>query len=102
MNAEELEMADKPEDIKARADAKLRKEQDRTREADQVHTENAASARAFDERTASLKAQRLARDAAEKRASAPTLRPSGGHAPASKKQKRAPKLIANPDEVPGG
>lgn len=95
-------MADKTDDAKARAEAKFRKEQDRTREADQVRAENAAKAVALDKKTAGLKAQRLARDAAEPQANGPTLsRPSGGHAPTSK-EKRPPKLIANPDEVKGG
>ena len=57
-------MADKSDEAKARAESKFRKQQDRTREADQVHAENEAKARAFDQKTASLKAQRLARDEA--------------------------------------
>ena len=95
-------MTDKTDEAKARAEAKFRKEQDRTREAEQVHAENAAKAAALDRRTAGLKAQRLARDAAEYQSEGPVLsRPSGGHAPAAK-SKRPPKLIANPDEVKGG
>ena len=59
-------MADKTDDAKARAEAKFRKQQDRTREASQVHAENAAKALAVDQKTAGLKAQRLARDEGER------------------------------------
>jgi hypothetical protein len=59
-------MADSSDDVKARAEARLRKQQDRNREANQVYAENAAKALAFDEKTAGLKVQRLARDEAER------------------------------------
>jgi hypothetical protein len=59
-------MANKSDEAKARAEANFRKQQDRTREADQVHAENAAKARNIDQKTAGLKAQRLARDEAER------------------------------------
>jgi hypothetical protein len=62
-----------------------------------------------DEKTARLKAQRLARDAAdaaaqEQQPAEPKGRPakpSGGHA-AKGQRKRQPPLIGNPDEVKGG
>jgi hypothetical protein len=93
-------MAGKSEDAKARAEAKFRKQEDSTREADLVHAENAANARAFDKKTAGLKAQRLAKetaDAADRR----TSKPDGGHA-RGPERKRKPKLIADPDEAKGG
>jgi hypothetical protein len=42
-----LVMANKSDAAKARAESKFRKQQDRTREGDQVHAENAAKARAW-------------------------------------------------------
>ena len=87
--------ANKSDEAKARAEANFRKNEQRSHERQQVYDENAAKARAVDQKTARLKALRLAREAE-------TLsEPKGGHAPASK-SKRAPKLIANPDEVKGG
>jgi hypothetical protein len=59
-------MADSPYDVKARAEARFRKQQDRTREVNQIHADNAAKARAVDVKTAGLKVQRLARDEAER------------------------------------
>ncbi len=69
-------MADKSDEAKARAESKFRKQQDRTREGDQVHAENAAKARALDQKTAALKAQRLARDEAERVATAKVQTPA--------------------------
>jgi hypothetical protein len=72
-----LVMADKTDDAKARAEARFRKQQDRTREVEQIHAENAAKAGAFDKKTAGLKAQRLARDEAQRVAAGPPAKKTG-------------------------
>jgi transcriptional regulator with XRE-family HTH domain len=64
----------------------------------EVRAEVAAKARAVDAKTARLKAQRVAKEAADAAAQRP---PDGGHA-RKPSRKRPPKLIANPDEGPGG
>jgi hypothetical protein len=83
---------------RARAEERLRKQEERERNAAEVHAEVAAKARATDGNTARLKALRIAKEAAEAAAQRP---PDGGHA-RKPGRKRPPKLIANPDEVPGG
>jgi hypothetical protein len=85
-------MAAKSEEAKARAEANFRKQQDRTREADQVHAENAAKARAIDQKTAGLKAQRLARDEAERVDAAAKARVSPPAKKPSDKRKRSIKV----------
>jgi fibronectin type 3 domain-containing protein len=81
-----------------RAEAKLKKEEQRSADAAQVRAEQAANPQAVDDKTARLNAQRTANEGA----GAATLRPpDGGHA-RKRSRKRPPKLIANPDEVLGG
>jgi hypothetical protein len=86
------------EEARARAEARFQKQEERGREATQVHAEIAARARATDDNTARLKAQRIAKEAADAAAQRP---PDGGHA-RKRGRKRPPKLVGNPDEVPGG
>jgi hypothetical protein len=85
-------MADKSEEAKARAEARFRKQQDRTREVNQIHADNAAKARAVDVKTAGLKAQRLARDEAERVDAAAKARVSTPAKQPSYKRKRSIKV----------
>jgi hypothetical protein len=79
------------EDAKAaRAEAKFKKQEERSREAQQVHAENAAKARAVDDNTARLKGMRLAKEAADKDAEK-AKRPVKGKR--EKPQPNAPGLI---------
>jgi hypothetical protein len=84
---------------KVRAEAKFKKQEERSREAQQVHSENAAKARAVGANTARLKGMRLAKEAGE--AAEKATKPDGGHA-RKDKGKPPPPLVANPDEVKGG
>ncbi len=92
----------------------FKKQEERLRKAQQVHSENAAKARAVDANTARLKGMRLAKEALDKDAAkeakqAPQAkgktskaqRPDGGHTERPGPE-REPPLIANPDEVKGG
>jgi hypothetical protein len=63
-------MADKSEEAKARAEARFRKDQQRSGEAEKAHAEVAAKARARDENTARLKGLRLAKEHADREAAA--------------------------------
>jgi hypothetical protein len=59
-------MADKSEEAKARAEARFRKNELRSSEAEKVHAEIAAKTRTRDENTARLKGLRLAKEQADK------------------------------------
>ena len=63
-------MADKSDEAKARAEARFRKDQQRSSEAEKTHAEIAAKARARDENTARLKGLRLAKEQADREAAA--------------------------------
>lgn len=88
--------ADKSDDAKARAEGQFRKREQRSREGDQARADNAATARAVDEKTARLKGLRLAKEGADRDAAA-----QASEHPA-KSGKRQPKLVADPDEAKGG
>ncbi len=79
-----------PQEIQARAEERFKKAEQLTQESDRRVEEGKAAEKALDTKTAGLKAQRLARDAAEAAA-----RSKAG-------PKRQPRLVANPDEVKGG
>jgi hypothetical protein len=64
--AREAIMADRSEEARLRAEANFKKKQQRTDEGEKVWAEHLASGAATDANRAKLKAQRLARDAAEK------------------------------------
>ena len=55
-------MAEKSEEARARAETKFKQQGQRSREAEEARADSAAKARAVDEKTARLKAQRLARE----------------------------------------
>ena len=96
-------MADKLDDARARADAKFKKAERLSGEAEQARADHAAKARSVDANTARLKALRLAKEADEKAAAAaPPASPSGGHARRGRRKRSSPPLVANPDEVKGG
>jgi hypothetical protein len=59
-------MADRSEEARLRAEANFKKKQQRTEEGEKVWGEHLAAGKAADANRAKLKAQRLARDAAEK------------------------------------
>jgi hypothetical protein len=63
-------MADKSDEAKARAEAKFRKNEQRSSEAEKAHAEVAAKARARDENTARLRGLRLAKEQADREAAA--------------------------------
>ena len=63
-------MADKSDEAKARAEARFRKDQQRSSEAEKAHADIAAKARARDENTARLKGLRLAKEQADRDAAA--------------------------------
>jgi hypothetical protein len=63
-------MANQTDDAKARAEARFKRQEQRSSEAQQVHVENAANARAVDEKTTRLKELRLAKEGAEREAAA--------------------------------
>lgn len=69
-------MAEKSEEAKARAEARFKKEDERSREAASARAETAAAARAVDEKTARLKGLRLAKEADERRAGVPNPPPT--------------------------
>ena len=58
-------MAKDSEEARARAEARFKKAEAATEAAHQSHAEQEAKARTVEEKTSRLKAQRLARDAAE-------------------------------------
>ena len=64
-------MADKSDEAKARAEARFRKNEQRSSEAEKAHAEVAAKARARDENTARLKGLRLAKERADRESAAP-------------------------------
>jgi hypothetical protein len=105
-------MMDISDEAKARRAGRLKQQEQRAAEAEQIHSENAAKARAVDENTARLKAVRLAKEAADKEAAGKVAQakprsrraasqPDGGHARQGP-QERQPPLVANPGEVKGG
>jgi hypothetical protein len=101
-----MRQRDTKDEAKARAEAKVQRREQIGREREQARAEAASTARAVDEKTARLKALRLAkeetdRDATELAKREQATRPSGGHAQ-QEQGKRQPPLIANPDEVKGG
>ena len=65
-------MADKSDEAKARAEARFRKNEQRSSEAEKVHAEVAAKVRARDENTARLKGLRLAKEQVDREAAART------------------------------
>jgi hypothetical protein len=64
-------MATQSEEAKARAEAKLHREQQRSRDAEALKAEMAAQARAVDKKTARLKALRLAKEAEDRQREPP-------------------------------
>jgi hypothetical protein len=58
-------MADRSEEARLRAEANFKKKQQRTEEGEKVWGEHLAAGKAADANRAKLKAQRLARDAAQ-------------------------------------
>jgi hypothetical protein len=81
-------------------ETRLQRRDRHAREAVEERADHETNARAIDEKTARLEAQRLAKEGAdaERRAEG---QPSGGQAKRVSR-KRPPKLIANPDEVKSG
>ena len=69
-------MADNPEEARARADAKLKMTQARAREGEKAWAEHNAAAQATRKKTARLRAERLAREAAESETGATKRPPS--------------------------
>jgi hypothetical protein len=59
-------MADSSDEAQSRAEANFKKKEQQTRESDEVWAEHAAAAKATDAKTARLRAQRLAKEAADK------------------------------------
>ena len=58
-------MADKADEVRARAESNFKKQEQRSREASAARDEQIAKERAVDDKTARLKAQRLAKEAAD-------------------------------------
>ena len=58
-------MLDNPDEVRARAEAKFKKQEQQTKESEQVWAEHAASERAADQNRAKLRAQRLAKESAD-------------------------------------
>ena len=65
-------MADQPDEARARAEARFRKQEAANRENEKVWAEHAAAAQAADQRRAHLKSLRLAKEAADRNARAET------------------------------
>ena len=84
-------MADKSKDSRDRAEAQFEKRQKAERERDAVWMENAAAARAVDQKTARLRALRLAKEAADAEAAAVAAQEQAAAAPKkpARKAKRA-------------
>jgi hypothetical protein len=59
-------MPDRSDEARARAEAKFKKQEQQTKESEKVWAEHAAAGRAADANRAKLKAQRLAKEAADK------------------------------------
>ncbi len=59
-------MAEDPDDTRARAEAKFKKQEQAKRESEKVWAEHTAAGRAADEQRARLKALRLAKEALDK------------------------------------
>jgi hypothetical protein len=78
-------MADKPDDARARAEARFRKQEATNRENEKVWAEHAAAAQAADQKRAQLKSLRLAKEAADEKARAES---EASKAPAKKTAKR--------------
>jgi hypothetical protein len=78
-------MADKPEEARARAEARFRKQEAAARENEKVWAEQAAAAKAADQKRAHLKSLRLAKEAADRKAHAETI---AKQAPVKKTPKR--------------
>jgi hypothetical protein len=89
-------MSDQP---KPNDETPLQRRERHSREAVQAVADHTAKARAVDDKTARLKAQRLAKEAVDAGEDRARVKPSGCHA--NVKRKRAPKLIANPHDVRG-
>ena len=75
-------MSGSPEEARARAEAKFQKQQQADQQAAQAKAQREAQARAVEDKTARLKSLRLAREAADKEATAQMA--------AASKQKRSP------------
>ena len=76
-----------PNEARARADARFKKQEDTKRESDKVWAERAVAAEAGEKHRAKLKGLRLARDAAEKGA-------PNKQEPKKAEAKRTPKMSA--------
>jgi hypothetical protein len=61
-------MPDRSDEARARAEATFKKREQRAKESEQVWAEHAAAGKAADENRAKLRAQRLAKEAADERA----------------------------------
>ncbi|HEY7384178.1 MAG TPA: hypothetical protein VH743_10960 [Beijerinckiaceae bacterium] len=79
-------MADKPDDARARAEARFRKQEATNRENEKVWAEHAAAAQAADQKRAKLKSLRLAKEAADREAQAEI---DASKTPAKKSSKRS-------------
>jgi hypothetical protein len=86
------------DDARARAEARFKREQQRSHQDEALKSEIAAQARAVDKKTERLKAVRLAKEAVDTKTAG---KPDGGHARKAK-GKPQPPLVAHPDEVKGG
>jgi hypothetical protein len=64
-------MADKADEARARAESSFKKQEQRSREAKEARDEQSAKERAVDDKTARLKVQRLAKEAADREAAPP-------------------------------
>lgn len=78
-------MGDKADEVRARAESRFKKQEQRSREAEASKAEEAAKRRAVDDKTARLKGLRLAKEAADRDAAELAKleeigRPGGGHA----------------------
>ena len=85
-------MGGSPEEVRARAEAKLQKQQKVAEAGAEAKAEHDAQAAAVDVNTARLKSLRLAKEAAEKAAEVKTkpVEPSGKTKSAAKKKKPSP------------
>ena len=81
-------MADKSEEAKARAEARFRKNEQRSSEAEKTYAEIAIKARARDENTARLKGLRLAKEQADREAADQEAAARAQQAPAARKPAR--------------
>jgi hypothetical protein len=69
-------MADKANEARVRAESNFKKQEQRSREASEARDEQIAKERAVNDKTARLKAQRLAKEAADREAAPPADLPA--------------------------